>query len=151
MLGEIIAAAPELWNERQGVLSFEVASESGTATIRFPCSAAIFPNSPRWAISVAKIPKRVASTRSKALGVPLLLVVDAGGLKNARYLEPLAGLLLERPRPVMAEHRQPFEPDHGADAGLSRTAAAPSATTTTGPMRSTGSAVLDGGGGSRSS
>ena len=26
ILGEIIAAAPELWNERQGVLSFEVAS-----------------------------------------------------------------------------------------------------------------------------
>ncbi len=29
---------------------------SGTATIRFPCNAAIFPKSPRWTISVAKIP-----------------------------------------------------------------------------------------------
>src|SRR5438270_13480387 len=47
----------------------EIASAIGTATIRLARSAAMRPHSPRCTISMAPLPYRVASTRSKELGL----------------------------------------------------------------------------------
>ena len=46
------------------------ARASGTRTISLPASATIWPNAPSCTASMAAMPKRVDSTRSKAVGVP---------------------------------------------------------------------------------
>ena len=46
------------------VRSSDTASDSGTSSILCPCSAAIVPQLPASAASMAAMPKRVASTRS---------------------------------------------------------------------------------------
>ena len=46
------------------------ASAMGTRTISPACSATIVPKAPSWTAATAATPKRVASTRSKAVGVP---------------------------------------------------------------------------------
>ncbi len=63
------ATSTRSWGTALG-LSLPTASASGTSTMRPACRATIWPKAPSWTASMAAMPKRVASTRSKAVGVP---------------------------------------------------------------------------------
>ena len=55
---------------RRDQLELAVASAMGTRTMSVPCSATICAKAASWTASTAAAPKRVASTRSTAVGVP---------------------------------------------------------------------------------
>jgi len=60
-------------------LSSAVAVAKGTRTMAPACNATIVPNAPSCTASIAAIPKRVARTRSNAVGVPPALNVTEHG------------------------------------------------------------------------